>query len=179
DERARILAVAARDVVLAARLLARRLGELLHRRDRLVLRAFLHRHVHDEDEAHALTGFVIEPRPSISIVISSPGCSQTFGSRNAPTPAGVPVMIRSPGTSVIAWLTNATTSRTPKIWFDVFESCIVSPLRTARIGSACGSGTSLAGTSSPTGRKVSSDLPRTHWPSENWRSRAETSLATT
>src|SRR5205809_71419 len=31
DERARALAVAARDVVLAARLLARRLGELLHR----------------------------------------------------------------------------------------------------------------------------------------------------
>ena len=44
----------------------------------------------------AATGFVIEPSPSISIVISSPGFSQTFGSRNAPTPAGVPVMIRSP-----------------------------------------------------------------------------------
>ena len=53
-----------------------------------------------------MTGFVIEPTPSISIVISSPGFSQTGGSRNAPTPAGVPVMIRSPGSSVIACETN-------------------------------------------------------------------------
>ena len=67
-------------------------------------------------------------------------------------------MIRSPGSSVIACEMNATTSATPKIWFDVFESCIVSPFRIARIGSACGSGTSLAGTRSPIGRKVSSDF---------------------
>ena len=38
-----------------------------------------------------MTGFVIEPMPSIAIVISSPGCSHTGGFRNAPTPAGVPV----------------------------------------------------------------------------------------
>src|SRR5207247_905880 len=95
-----------------------------------------------------------------------PGAAQIELVHPAP-PAGVPVMLRSPGMSVIAWLTNATTSRTPKIWFDVFESCIVSPFRTARIGSACGSGTSLAGTRSLTGRNVSSDLPRTHCPSEN------------
>ena len=88
-------------------------------------------------------------------------------------------MIRSPGSSVIACVTNAITSATPKIWFDVDESCIVSPFKIARIGSACGSGTSLAGTSSPTGKNVSSDLPRTHCPSENWRSRPETSFATT
>ena len=112
-------------------------------------------------------------------MISSPGCSQTGGLRNAPTPAGVPVMIRSPGSSVIACETNAITSATPKIMFEVFESCIVSPFRIARIGSACGSGTSLAGTRSPTGRKVSSDFPRTHCPSENCRSRPETSFATT
>ena len=35
------------------------------------------------------------------------------------------------------------------------------------------------GTSGPTGQNVSGDLPRVHWPSANWRSRAETSFATT
>ena len=88
-------------------------------------------------------------------------------------------MIRSPGSSVIACETNAITSATPKIMFDVFDSCMTLPLSTARIGSACGSGTSAAGTRSPTGRNVSSDLPRTHWPSANCRSRPDTSLATT
>jgi len=53
----------------------------------------------------AVTGFVRLPRPSISIVISSPGCMNTFGSRKAPTPAGVPVAIRSPGSSVIVCVT--------------------------------------------------------------------------
>ena len=127
----------------------------------------------------SLTGLLIEPTPSISIVISSPGFSQTGGSRNAPTPAGVPVMMRSPGSSVIASETNETISATPKTMFAVLESCITSPFRIARIGSAWGSGTELAGTRSPTGRNVSSDLPRTHWPSANWRSRPETSFATT
>lgn len=36
------------------------------------------------------------------ITTSSPGFSQTFGSRLLPTPAGVPVEIRSPGWSVIS-----------------------------------------------------------------------------
>ena len=42
------------------------------------------------DGAHvsATTGFVSEPTPSISIVISSPGCSSRCGSRKTPTPAG-------------------------------------------------------------------------------------------
>ena len=38
----------------------------------------------------AFTGFVSEPSPSISIVTSSPAFSSTGGSRNTPTPAGVP-----------------------------------------------------------------------------------------
>src|SRR5205085_149503 len=83
------------------------------------------------DGQAATTGFEIRPRPSISIAISSPGCSHTGGSRNAPTPAGVPVMIRSPGSSVIACETNDTTSATPKIMFEVLESCITSPFRIA------------------------------------------------
>ena len=49
----------------------------------------------------ATTGFVSEPMPSISIVTSSPGCRSRCGSRNTPTPAGVPVRIRSPGSSVV------------------------------------------------------------------------------
>src|SRR5262249_121966 len=53
-----------------------------------------------------VTGFVIEPMPSISIVISSPGfMNRGSGFQNAPTPAGVPVAIRSPGWSVTVWVT--------------------------------------------------------------------------
>ena len=51
------------------------------------------------DRAHA-TGLVSVPTPSISIVISSPGWSRRCGSRKTPTPAGVPVRIRSPASSV-------------------------------------------------------------------------------
>ena len=110
---ARILGVAARDVELAARLGAARLRELgdhlgraLPRSPRRPSCARRARTTFDLPSSGrgyaAVTGFVIEPTPSISIVISSPGCSQTGGFRNAPTPAGVPVMIRSPGSSVIA-----------------------------------------------------------------------------
>ncbi len=79
---------------------------------------------------------------------------------------------------MIPSLTNDTISATPKTMFAVVDSCITSPFRIARIGSACGSGTSSRGTSrGPTGQNVSSDLPRTHCPSENCRSRPETSFA--
>ena len=70
-------------------------------------------------------------------------------------------------------------SSIPKIRFAVVESWSVSPETIARIRRACGSGTSDRGTSGPTGQNVSGDLPRVHWPSANWRSRAETSFATT
>ena len=40
-------------------------------------------------------------------------------------------------------------------------------------GSPSSSGVTSTG---PVGQNVSSDLPRTHWPSPNWRSRAETSF---
>ena len=69
-------------------------------------------------------------------------------------------------------------SSIPKIRFAVVESWSTSPLTIARMRRSCGSGTSAAGTSTgPTGQNVSGDLPRVHCPSENWRSRAETSLA--
>ena len=49
--------------------------------------------------------------------------------------------------------------------------------RCSEIASPCGSPISSAVTSAgPIGQNVSSDLPRTHWPSPNWRSRADTSF---
>ena len=48
----------------------------------------------------ATTGFVSDPTRSISIVTSSPGRRSRCGSRKTPTPAGVPVRIRSPGSNV-------------------------------------------------------------------------------
>ena len=52
----------------------------------------------EESRAHArsTTGLTRAPTPSISIVTSSPGSS-------GPTPAGVPVEITSPGSSVITF----------------------------------------------------------------------------
>ena len=83
----------------------------------------------------------------------------------------------SPGSSVNAceqWLMIAAT---PKYICAVFDCCITSSLTRHSIASACGSGISSAVTSDgPIGQNVSSDLPRVHWPSPNWRSRAETSL---
>ena len=48
----------------------------------------------------ATTGLVISPTPSIWIVTVSPGRRRRFGSRKTPTPAGVPVRIRSPASRV-------------------------------------------------------------------------------
>src|SRR5690606_22197399 len=41
------------------------------------------------------------PMPSASTSTTSPGLSQTGGSSRAPAPVGVPVMMVSPGTSVV------------------------------------------------------------------------------
>ena len=46
-------------------------------------------------------GFSTEPIPSTSTRTRSPGSRKTGGSRNTPTPAGVPVAMTSPGSSVI------------------------------------------------------------------------------
>jgi len=43
------------------------------------------------------TGFSSTPMPSISILTRSPGCRYLGGLNPMPTPAGVPVAIRSPG----------------------------------------------------------------------------------
>ena len=115
--------------------------------------------------------------PSIDTVTTSPSASSTGGSRKIPTPPGVPVAITSPGSSVNAieqWLMIAAT---PKYICAVLACCRTSPLTRHSISSACGSGISSAVTSAgPIGQNVSSDLPRVHWPSPNWMSRADTSL---
>ena len=57
----------------------------------------------------------------------------------------------------------------------VLDDLVVDPA--ARSRGACGSPISSAVTShGPIGQNVSSDLPRTHWPSPNWMSRADTSF---
>ena len=49
----------------------------------------------------SMTGFSTVPIPSTSQRTRSPGSRNTGGSRNTPTPDGVPVAMRSPGSSVI------------------------------------------------------------------------------
>ena len=69
------------------------------------------------------------------------------------------------------------TSAMGKIMSAVVASCRTSPLTVQLMRSACGSGISSAVTTTgPTGQNVVWDLPRNHWLSERWRSRAVTSL---
>ncbi len=95
---------------------------------------------------------------------------------NSPTPQGVPVRITSPGSSVKECEQKLISSATPKIICEVLESCSSSPLTFVVTRRFCGSSTWTS--SDPSGQKVSRLLARTHWTSENCRSRAETSLAT-
>ena len=79
----------------------------------------------------AFTGFRSVPMPSISTSTTSPGST-------APTPAGVPVQITSPGSNVITRDTNDTSCTGPKIISLVFASWVTSPLtRTERVVALC------------------------------------------
>src|ERR1700733_3654818 len=49
--------------------------------------------------AHQATGFTSVPSPATSMVMVSPDLSQRWGLRPRPTPAGVPVLMISPGRS--------------------------------------------------------------------------------
>ena len=69
------------------------------------------------------------PRVGEVITISSPGLSQTRGSRTLPTPDGVPVETMSPGSSVISARAGRRSSGTEKIRSEVEASCIRSPFR--------------------------------------------------
>ena len=127
--------------------------------------------------AAARTSFRSTPIPSISTSTTSPGSSVTFGSRKTPTPSGVPVRIRSPGSSVIA---ARCTRRAPGCRRSGC-SCAspAAPRRSAAAGSAGRTGRARRAATSAgrPGRSVSKLLPRNHWPSPNWKSRALTSFA--
>ena len=76
-----------------------------------------------------MTGLRRTPIPSIETSQTSPSFRKTGGLRAAPTPAGVPVTMTSPGTSVIAALRVTIRSTTSKIMSSVFADCITSPFR--------------------------------------------------
>src|SRR6185312_7367742 len=76
----------------------------------------------------ATVWFLSSPIRSIFATICSPGFSQRFGVRPSPTPAGVPVLIMSPGSRVITEARCAIRSGSLKIRCRVFECCSTSPL---------------------------------------------------
>ena len=65
--------------------------------------------------------------PSISTSQTSPAFMKTGGLRAAPTPAGVPVTIRSPGSRLIPTLISETSVATSKIRSLVDALCITLP----------------------------------------------------
>src|SRR6266511_62409 len=83
------------------------------------------------------------PRCSISVRTTSPG--RRDAPRPAPTPAGVPVAMTSPGSRVTAWLAAATRVGTSQIMSAVLPSCCSSSLTQRRMRRSCGSGTSQDG----------------------------------
>jgi hypothetical protein len=97
------------------------------------------------------------PIPSIQSLTTSPAFRKR--PRAIPTPAGVPVSTRSPGCSVTRDDSMATCSATPKIIFDVFESCMISSLIHSLSARRCGSEISLRGTiQGPVGHDPSKHL---------------------
>lgn len=102
--------------------------------------------------------------PSISTSQMSPAFMKTGGLRAAPTPAGVPVMMRSPGSSVIASLMSATNVATSKIRSAVVALCMTRPLSRVSIFKPCapgGSSSALTKTG-PNGPVLSKFLPTVH-----------------
>ena len=86
----------------------------------------------------------------------SPGCNQTGGVRKAPMPAGVPVAITSPGSSVMKALRYSISRATGNSMSAVWPCCICSPLTWQVKSSACGSAISSRVTSQgPIGQKPS------------------------
>ena len=123
-------------------------------------------------QPRATTGLVSVPMPSIAR--PRPARPASTG----PTPAGVPVRMTSPGSSVNA-LETCEIERRPRR-----ASC-------RRCGPSCthlavdrggdpqvGAGRGRSRSTARAGRSVSKPLARAHWPSLRCRSRAVTSLAT-
>src|SRR3954447_7201681 len=117
--------------------------------------------------AHVLpstaTGLRNVPIPSISISTSSPGASETGGSRKIPTPAGVPLRVKAPGRSVKTLETCATIARTPKMRPAVVESCSASPFTLCTIlRSSASPSSETAAIAGSSGQNVAKLLARSH-----------------
>ena len=116
--------------------------------------------------AASTTGLRSVPTPSIVISTTSPSTSQRGGVRAAPTPAGVPVRITSPGFERAALAdprdqvrdsrTRARTCSTTAATSPFTRVSIASP--PAR------SISSSETTSGPSGQNVSNDFDQLHWP---------------
>ena len=105
--------------------------------------------------------------PSTSTVIVLP-------TSTGDTPSGVPVMTTSPGSSRVKRVMYSISVGMPKMKLEVRASCRTSPSTRQRTRTSAGSrSVSIQG---PIGQNVSKPLPRVHWPSDFWRSRAVTSL---
>lgn len=119
---------------------------------------------------------IIFPMPSISLTRTSPAFKNSGGFLLMPTPAGVPVRIKSPGYSVtiLKFLRKyistlfvvktyceryETKKSILKISSDVFPSCFNFPFTYDLMLRFSGSSASFATTHGPNGQKVSIDLP--------------------
>ena len=129
--------------------------------------------------ARATTGFSSVPTRSISMRTTSPATSQRGGSKPIPTPAGVPVEMMSPGSSVNTVDRYSTCSQHEKIMSSVDASWRRSPLTQVRRRRRWGSPTSSPVTiHGPVGPWVSKDFPRVHVGVRHCQSRTVTSLRT-
>ena len=72
--------------------------------------------------------FLNVPMPSTVTSTLSPSCNHTGGSRENPTPSGVPVSRREPFGNVVPCDKNESSSGTLKIISPVFDSCKTVPL---------------------------------------------------
>src|SRR3954451_6086337 len=152
----------------------RRLDAAQQAAERAVIAGWLVLHAHA-----ATTGLDTTPIPSTSTSTTSPSFIDSFGSRAQPTPGGVPVRIRSPGSSVKTRDTYATRNGTSKIRSSVLPSWITSPLSRCTTRRPLPLPSSDTGTSSAeSGQNVSKPFARVHWLSAYWMLRAETSFAT-
>jgi len=93
--------------------------------------------------------------PSIPAVITSPEVT-------GPTPDGVPVKIRSPGSNVKIELIKLIISGTEKIISLVLAFCLISPLTFSQSCTASGEQMFSFGMNSPTGHEVSNPLQIDH-----------------
>eukprot|EP01022_Parablepharisma_sp_SALTPOND_P011067 TRINITY_DN1458_c0_g1_i1.p2 TRINITY_DN1458_c0_g1~~TRINITY_DN1458_c0_g1_i1.p2 ORF type:complete len:758 (+),score=206.27 TRINITY_DN1458_c0_g1_i1:4238-6511(+) len=118
------------------------------------------------------------PMRSISISTLSPCFIHTGGVRDWPTPAGVPMMMTSPGSRVTHSVSSAMVSATFQIMSRVLASCITSPLRRHWMDSpsAPGGSSSAETRKGPKAPVLSKFLPMVHCGVFFWQSRTDMSL---